>query len=320
MVIVIVLAYRGDAETGASGPFSAFRYDCAEHVFVLAVIVPEGKFVKVERQIVLDDVVVSPNDTALQERPKRLDIVGMHVAMNVLAFRVRNRFVLIALRAKVVAAMLVGCDQVNFVANRLTDGTAKARRGIIDYLAENVTLPADSADDGRFARHPHAVLPLIPMAILILAADGGFVFFDFTHELSPLAILHCRSNPSAHIPRGFVTAGSEHPMKLKRTHPLLRVAHEKHHLEPLAKWILRVLEDCLSDYGEAVAVPASASLGLTNPMKGAMSGVKNFFVAALRAFNAVGPPACYQIALAIFFVFEGCQQFIELQHATSLAA
>jgi hypothetical protein len=133
---------------------SASRYDCAQHIEILSVIVAEGELREIQRQIVLAHVVIGADDSAFKQGPKRFNVVGMDVPANVLAFSVADCFVLIAESVqRSIATMLIGRDQIYLVAHGLADEAIKrARIGIIDDLAENITFPANSADDSCFAR------------------------------------------------------------------------------------------------------------------------------------------------------------------------
>lgn len=64
----------------------------SENVGIGAVIVPELKFRDVERQILAADLVIAAHDTALNQRPKTFDCVGVDCADNVLACLVIDLF------------------------------------------------------------------------------------------------------------------------------------------------------------------------------------------------------------------------------------
>src|SRR5437773_4832526 len=78
-------ARRNFSMATGTGLSTARRYEGAEHVGVVAVVVSEAELVEVERQVVLAHLVVGAHHAALQERPERLDVVGVDVAAHVLA-------------------------------------------------------------------------------------------------------------------------------------------------------------------------------------------------------------------------------------------
>jgi|ERR1700732_346897 len=72
---------------------SRSRHDGREYVVVLAVVVPEGELVEVERQIPRGDVMEVTHDAALDQRPEAVDVGGMDLAADVLAGLVVDRLV-----------------------------------------------------------------------------------------------------------------------------------------------------------------------------------------------------------------------------------
>jgi hypothetical protein len=72
---------------------SASSYRCSEDIGILAVVVPELKFIQVQRQVLLADVVVGADNSALEQAPERFQIVGMHFATHVLVRLVVNMLV-----------------------------------------------------------------------------------------------------------------------------------------------------------------------------------------------------------------------------------
>src|SRR6266403_1441529 len=66
-------ARRNFSMATGTGLSAARRYEGAEHVGVVAVVMPEGELVEVEREVVLAHLVVGAHHATLQERPERLD-------------------------------------------------------------------------------------------------------------------------------------------------------------------------------------------------------------------------------------------------------
>jgi hypothetical protein len=71
------------AEAASSAAASASCQYRLEDIGIIAIVVAELKLRQIHRQIFLTDVVVGTDNASLQERPKRLDVVGMHLAANV---------------------------------------------------------------------------------------------------------------------------------------------------------------------------------------------------------------------------------------------
>ena len=72
------------SEALASQRASASCYCFAKDIGVVAVVVAESKLREVERQILLAHVVIRANDSALQQRPERFDVVRVNLAAHVL--------------------------------------------------------------------------------------------------------------------------------------------------------------------------------------------------------------------------------------------
>jgi hypothetical protein len=77
-VLIASPFWLSGAEAPASPVASASSYRCSENVRVLAIVVAELKFGKVQRKILLADVMEVSHDSALQQRPERFDIVRMN--------------------------------------------------------------------------------------------------------------------------------------------------------------------------------------------------------------------------------------------------
>jgi hypothetical protein len=115
--------WSGDAEAPASSVASASCYRGSENVRVLPVIEAPRKLVQVQRQVLLADVVVRPDDAALQQAPEGFKIVRVDVAAHILAARVvhgrmRQAHVL-------VADVFIGRDKRNLVTNHVTHEAAR---------------------------------------------------------------------------------------------------------------------------------------------------------------------------------------------------
>ena len=72
------------SEHASAAACSAFCYDSRKDVGILPVVMTEGKLRQVQREIVFRDIVERTNHTAFQQAPESLDVIGMHVASDIL--------------------------------------------------------------------------------------------------------------------------------------------------------------------------------------------------------------------------------------------
>jgi hypothetical protein len=141
VVIPAVLVWLSVAEVPASEDASASCYDFAENVGVLSVVMTELKFRQVERQIFCANVVVSADYAALEQRPKRFDVIRMNLAAHILAGAMANRFVREANRVQMrVAAMLIGRYKVHRSADRFADKRLSVAASVLSIIWQT-TLP-----------------------------------------------------------------------------------------------------------------------------------------------------------------------------------
>ena len=117
-----------DAEASASSGASASCYGVKEDIRILAIVEAPRKFVQVERQIFLADVVIAGDDPALQQRPEILNRVSMNISAHVFA-ALRDRGVLIACFLQMsVFRVFVRSYQRHFVRNRFAHEFPEAYR------------------------------------------------------------------------------------------------------------------------------------------------------------------------------------------------
>ena len=84
--------HEGFAEYGASASCSAACYEQIEHIGILPVIVPKRELRRVERKVLLRDVMEAAHDAALEQSPETFEIVGMNNTVHVLALTVTDGF------------------------------------------------------------------------------------------------------------------------------------------------------------------------------------------------------------------------------------
>ncbi len=133
------------------------------------------------------------------------------------------------------------------------------------------------------------------MAVLVLAADVGFIDLDNAHELAEFGISKAGANTVRHIERGFIGAETHHAMDLERGNTFLAGQHQIDDLEPNVHGLIRVLKDRADQHGEPIAALVAF---VTLPVK--RSGLYHIhvIVVAARAANASRPAPSGQIRLA----------------------
>lgn len=116
--------WRRDAGALASSSASASCQCRLENIWILAVVMPPRKFVQIQRQILLADVVLSADDSTLEQRPEGIKVRGVDFAAYILASAMVHALMRITDGAQImVALVLIGRYQVNLVAHNLVDET-----------------------------------------------------------------------------------------------------------------------------------------------------------------------------------------------------
>jgi hypothetical protein len=287
------------AETDAGGLVSAPCYGRAEDVRVVAVVVPKFELGNVQRQVLAADLVEAAHDAALQQRPKAVDGLRVNDAIDVLLFGMPHDAMREFLAQVSIARMFVGRDQADlFRHGHVHESFERLGIGAVDDARHNVALAADSADDRRLAGTFTAAsaVPLIPMLVVSLAADVGFIDLDNAHELAEFRVDKACANAVAHVVRGPIRAKTHHALHLKGAHALLTGQHEIDDFEPRPQTDVCVFEDRSDQYGKPIAALFGALSAL--PVKGPPGDRINIDVAAARAENAIGPAALDKILLA----------------------
>jgi hypothetical protein len=202
------------AEDGASAPC----YRSAEDVRVLPIVVSELKFGHVERHIFRADFMEGADNTAFQDRPETFNRVGVDGTNNIFMFAVSDEGVRKFLTEFSISAHVIGNEKADFVGYRLADETAQC--GAVEMLhdaGKNITLAADRADNTDLAGPGPArtAAALVPMFILVLSADVGFVHFDDASELVGLVFAQSGADAIAHGQRGFIGAEAHDALDLQ---------------------------------------------------------------------------------------------------------
>ena len=166
----------------------------------------------------------------------------------------------------------------------------------------NITLALHRTDDRRavlIVAAPPRATALIPMAVLVFAADIGFVHFNDAAEL--LDILDKRrSYFVAHEPGSFVGTKAHIAHDLQGAHAFLGSQHEMSDLEPVAQGLVSVLEDCSRNMGESITGIGGALVALPTPRP--IRQLVRIDCATARTPDTIGPAASYEVSAASFLI------------------
>ena len=80
-------------------------------------IVAEGKFIQIQRQIILRNLMIGADHATLQQRPEALDVVGVDISAHVFAFAVIDGLVMYAFVEIPIGRILIGRDQRDLLAH-----------------------------------------------------------------------------------------------------------------------------------------------------------------------------------------------------------
>jgi len=303
---------RSSADTScwhaSAAACSAFCYYVRKDVWVLAVVVSERKLRQVQRQVILTHLVIRADDPTLEQTPKAVQVVGMDVAPHVFSLLVIHDLMGIFAVQPAIAWVFVRCHQRDTIPDGFADQLAHGYTiSILDQFAHDIPFASNGPNDGSFGLFRH-VLFLVPMPVLVPAADIGFIHFHFAHQLGERTILHGRPNPMAHIPGRAVVAASDLAMDLQGTDAFLALRHQVNDLKPRSQWIVGVLKDRLGDDREPIAITSAAGLGLAHPMKRLALQFIDFGVVAAWAGYAVRPSLLLQELLTCLFGGEPMHQ------------
>ena len=296
------------AETFASVRVSAPCYGLAKDVFFVPIVEPELKLIQIQGQILLADIVIGANDSALQQRPKAFDALRVDIPAHVLTSGMPDELMLAVVNADcVVPAPFIRDNQRRVsLGNFANESSQGFGVGTLNYLADQVTLARDCADHSYLAGSRAAtaliLLAVLPMAIDVFPADERFINFDDPHQLPELRVFHSSAQPHAHVPRGLIRAGSEHAMDLERADSLLRRDHQVQNLKPHEQRLLGFLEDgsCgeREPIGRAIVLAALFAL----PVPRARFALVHMIVLATSAADAIRPAATEQIRTTCFLI------------------
>lgn len=259
-------------------------------------------------QIFLADLMERPDNAALQDRPETLNRVRVDRANDVLADGVIDRLMVEAVLQPRIAGERIGAKKAHAVRDGLPNESLKRETVCpINDASNDVAFAFDGANDCRLAGiapAPRSAL-FVPMPVLVVAVDVGFVNLDYPAEL--LDVLdQGGSDFVAHQPSSLVRAESEEPLDLQGAHALLAYEHQMRNSEPIFERLIRVLKNCAGQVRETIAVRrALAAL----PMMTGRQSI-DLGVAAARAYDLARPSTDNEITNAIVL---SLKQRIELR-------
>ena len=294
-----------NTEALASQCASDSCYRSFKNIFVHAVIVDEGTFSNVERQILAADVVMNADDGALQHGPEALNRIRVDCADDILAGRVPHELMREHIAEHPITRVFVGREQANFGRDGLANKAVESLGiGVRDDAGDNVALARYGSDDWRLARSgpaAHAVA-LIPMAVLGFAADERLVYFDNAHELLELFVLKRDADAMTHVPSGLVAAEAHDAVDLAGRNALFGSQHHVNDAEPLAQIDVGILKNGSDKVREAISATLTAFRAF--PLKFHRLKRIDLVRAAARACNAIRPALSNQILVTSNLVRE----------------
>src|SRR5262245_15831090 len=216
-------------------------------------------------------MVKATHNPALQERPERVNVLGVNLTAHVFASAMPHGVVLVVLIQIPITGMLIGRNQRNVISDcRAHKAVKRGGVRVLDDLGDNHSLASDSADHSNLASGSRVSNAIVPVSVLALATNESFIDFDFPSKRNEVA-LHGRSPAVAHIPACAVRRTGifteDHAVNLQRGNALLADKHQITDLEPQLQGNLGVLENGSSDNRESVAVASAAIFVLAEPVK-----------------------------------------------------
>jgi hypothetical protein len=279
----------------------------SENVLIHPIVIAELKLRNIERQILGTDFVERADNTALQNRPEAFNRIRVdrsnNTMLGVLALGVINDAVRIAIVKAAIGGVVIRAEQANAIGNGFFDERFyRIAFSVFNDAGDHVAFALHSTNHDLFAEAaPLIVLALIPMPVLILAANIGLVDFNNAAEL--FDVFDKRgSDFVAHSPCRFVAPEPHVTHDLQCAHSLFGSEHEMNDLEPLAEGLVGVLEDSPGDVGEPIASLWSAMITL--PMPRIALQLSRADCTTARTRDAIGPATANQIGAASIFVRE----------------
>ena len=201
---VLGLSENASASLGSCG-VSASTYGRSEDVRVVPIVIAKFEFRNIERQIFAANLVISSNDASFDERPKAFNRIRVNCVKNVLANGVIYRLMRKAVFQPLVSGIVIGAEQANPVRYGFADESFKREPiGVLNDAGNDVALALNGSDNGGFAcvSAPARTAFLIPMTVLVAAADVGFIHLDDAHEFAEFRVSETCAHAMCHVEGG----------------------------------------------------------------------------------------------------------------------
>jgi hypothetical protein len=253
------------------------------------------KFGQIQRQIFFAYAVERANDSALEQRPERINVLRVKPVTYVLALDVANCLMRIGRRQKPIATVFICGYKRDLFRDRFANKTVQRSRIGVSIIWQ-ITLPLREIAPitGILSAVPPPLNLSLAWAIFAFAADVSLIHFDDAHQLRELRIAHRSAKPMAHVPscvkrRSFA---EKHSAKLARRDTFFALKDRVKDLKPRHQRMLRILEDRSNEKREAIAVTASTLRirALPTPRE-RLERVYGLALAATRAMDDAIRPA-----------------------------
>ncbi len=286
------------AETFASVRVSAPCYRFAEYIGFFSIVKTELKLIQVQRQMFPANIVVRPDDSALEQRPKRINRLSMNLATYIFASTMAAALMPEFVTQLLIAVCFIGSNQFHPVRNNPANESIERRRiGSLDHFADHVALTGNRADDWLLAGRAFGVWAdaLAAMFVLFLSTNIRLINFYDAHQLTEIGVEHTGSQTHTHIPSRAIRAGSKQTMNLQRTDALFGGQHEQQSFEPRTQRQFGFLEDRPRLERKTIRRAIIFAAFLALPVPRTRRALINMIVLTARAFRASGPAAQEQI-------------------------
>jgi hypothetical protein len=218
-----------------------------KQVAVLSPVEAELHLRQIPGKMLGRDLVPRSHDAALEQRERRFDGIGMHVAFDVNASRMLDGFVL---RPHVAEQGRRGIVQRTRVTAGIVrnDHFYRAANVLLDELRQRAALNIVNVEESQIAaalpdsEHDVFVRPASALSAALDSANIGFVQFDRACQGRAFCRRHCEADAMAQVPRRLV-AHADGSLELIRRHALSRLTEQQDSKKPSFEGELRIPED-----------------------------------------------------------------------------
>jgi len=223
-----------------------------EQMRILPAVEAESHFIQIGLQMFRADLVPRSDDAALKQRERRLDSVGMNVAVNVYFGLVLDGLML-ALECGTsergrIGVEFIGHDYVNVLTNRLSDVLRQcASLNVCGVEESQIAAALSDANNDLFFGVSESGLAVA----FLTSTNVCFVYLNGAVHHGPVYFFHGVPDSMAEVPCGFV-ADPQRALDLFSAHALLRDTQQVCSDEPFQEGQVRVIEYGASENGELV--------------------------------------------------------------------